>query len=211
MPLEPQDLIKNPRELGFSKIQNVTRLGEAAVGEFLNGLYLAAVRARESGDWESVERFLQEWEDRATSITAANALRFEDTPWTPLRKPLSETRVALLTTGGVYVKDEQEPYNTDGDVSFRPISLDLRQDALGIAHTHYATSNALKDINVVFPYERMREMAAAGVFGSLAATGYSFMGFIPDSMVLQLTEETAPQVARRLLEDGIEAALIGTT
>ncbi len=211
MPLEPQDLAKSPATMAFSKIRNIARLPEDQVVEFFNKLYQSAVESRDDGDWSRVERLLQQWEDRVTSRSAPDALRFESAPWTPLRTSLSRSRVALISTGGVYIKDEQQPYNTDGDVSYRIIPRATPPDRLSVAHTHYDTSGALRDINVVFPYQRLQELEAEGLIGSFADPCYGFMGFIPRPMVPQLMEETAPEVAERLKADGVEAVLIGTT
>ncbi len=211
MPLEPADLARSPSTMAFSKIRGVARQSEDQVLEFFNGLYRMAVEAKESGNWPSVEAFLQLWEDKLTSRSATEALRYDDSPWTPLGRPLKECRVALISTGGVYIKGQQEPYNTDGDVSYRVIPKETPKELLGVAHTHYDTSGALKDINVIFPYERMKELEAQGVIGLFADPCYGLMGFIPRPMVQQLMEDSAPEVARRLREDGVDAVLIGTT
>lgn len=211
MPIEPQDLAKSPPSMAFSKIRNVGRLPDDQALEFFNGLYRAAVEARDAGDWSGVESFLQAWEDRLTGRPAPDALRFDTSPWTALRVPLAEARVALISTGGVYLKGDQEPYKTDGDASYRAIPRSALPEAIGIAHTHYDTSGALKDINVIFPYQRMAEAEKDGVIGSFADTCYGFMGFIPRPMVSGLVEQSAPEVAEKLRAAGVEAVLIGTT
>ena len=211
MPLELADLAKAPPALAFSKIRNVGRLPEPQALEFFNGLFHRAVEAKESGNWGQVEAFLQSWEDRLTSRSAPDALRFDTAPWAPLRRPLRDVKVALISTGGVYIKEEQEPYNTDGDVSYRIIPVGTPQKRLGIAHTHYDTSSALKDINVIFPYARMQELAQEGTIGQFADPCYGFMGYIPRPLVPSLLEQSAPEVARQLVAAGVEAALIGTT
>lgn len=211
MALEASDLAKSPPTLAYSKIRNVARLPDDQALEFFNGLYRATVEAKDDGDWTRVEAFLQAWEDRLTGRSAPEALRFESAPWTPLKRPLWEARVALISTGGVYVKGQQEPYNTDGDVSYRIIPKETPKDLLGVAHTHYDTSAALMDINAIFPYERMKELEQEGFIGSFADLAYGFMGFIPRPLVPALLNESAPEVARRLKAEGVEAVLIGTT
>ena len=211
MSIEPRDLTSSPPTMAFSKIRNVARLPDEQISEFLNGLYRVAVEAKDAGDWTRVEVFLQQWENRLTSRSAANALRFDTSPWTPLRRALREARVALVSTGGIYIKGQQEPYNTDGDASFRVIPKNTPRELLGVAHTHYDTSGALKDINVVFPYQRLREMEQEGLIGSFAEPCYGFMGYIPSPLVPSLLEESAPEVAERLVADDVDAVLIGTT
>ncbi len=211
MTIDLQELAKSPPTMAFSRIRNLARLPEGELFEFFKGLYRTAVPAKDSGDWSQVEQFLQSWEDRLTSRSAPDALRFESAPWAPLRRPLREATVALISTGGVYVREQQEAFNTDGDISYRVIPSDTSRERLGIAHTHYDTSGALRDINVVFPYERMRELEEEGVIGAFADACYAFMGFIPRPLVPALMEESAPEVARRLQADGVDAVLIGTT
>lgn len=211
MAIELQELAGSPPTMAFSRIRNLARLPEGELFEFFKGLYRGAVQAKDSGDWSPVEQFLQSWEDRLTSRSAPDALRFETAPWAPLRRPLREATVALVSTGGVYIEEQQEAYNTDGDPSYRVIPRDTPRERLGIAHTHYDTSGARRDINVVFPYERMRELEEEGVIGALAERCYGFMGFIPRPLVPALMQESAPEVARRLKDDGVDAVLIGTT
>lgn len=211
MALEVRDLAKSPPIMAFSKMGGVARLPEDQALEFFNGLYRATVEAKDSGDWSPVEAFLQMWEDRLTSRVSPNALRFDSSPWTPMRRPLREAKVALISTGGVYIKGQQEPFNTDGDASYRIIPKDISKEMLGVAHTHYDTSGALKDINVIFPYERMKELEEEGVIGSFADSNYGFMGYITGELVSSLTGESGTEVARRLKKDGVDAVLIGTT
>ena len=149
MALEPSDLARSPSTMAFSKIRGIARQPENQVLEFFNGLYRTAVLAKDSGNWSSVESFLQLWEDKLTTRSAPDALRFDDSPWTSLQRPLSACRVALISTGGVYIKDQQDPFNTDGDVSYRVIPKNIPRELLSVAHTHYDTSGALRDINVV--------------------------------------------------------------
>lgn len=165
MGLEPRDLARSPATMPFSKIRNVARLDEEAALGFFNSLYRAAVESKDDGDWSRVERLLQEWEDRLTSRTAAGALSYPTAPWTPLPVPLAEARLALIGTGGVYLRDEQDPFDTDGDASFRVIPRGTPHGRIGVAHTHYDTAGALRDVNVIFPYQRLKELEDRGRIG----------------------------------------------
>ena len=80
---------------------------------------------------------------------------------------------------------------------------------MDVAHIHYDLSGPREDRNCVFPIDRAGEMHAEGLIGSLNDTYYSFMGFIqkPDL----LASETAPEVARLLKNDGVDAAVITAT
>lgn len=128
----------------------------------------------------------------------------EGIPWTPLQKPLAETVIALVTTAGVHLKTEP-PFDMDdpqGDPSFRAIPSDIGKDALTITHTYYDHSAADRDINVVLPLDRLRELKVEGLIGGIAPFVYSCMGHIDGPHLQTFIMETAPEVARRLKRDG---------
>ena len=212
MPLDVRDLGRLPpsiENMAFSKIR-VERLSDEDALRFFNGLYRAMLLSHDDGDWSRAEAFLDEWERELISTVNPNALSFDASPWTPFTKPLSDARVALLTTGGVYLRDSQEPF-VDDDPSFRIIPSATAVSDLRIFHEHYDKSNAERDINVIFPIEPMREMEKEGAIGSMAAHAYGFMGYIIGDNIPRLMVETAPEAARNLLADNVDAALIGTT
>ena len=131
-------------------------------------------------------------------------------PWTPVRKPVAESAIALVTTAGVHLKS-QEPFDMedpDGDPSFRAIPSNARKEDLTITHKYYDHSAADRDINVVLPLDRMREMVAEKHIGGIAPLVYGFMGHIHGPHLRTLTERTALEVARRLKEDRAEAVIL---
>jgi D-proline reductase (dithiol) PrdB len=131
-------------------------------------------------------------------------------PWTPLAKPLSDSVIALVTTAGVHRRDDP-PFDmddADGDPSFRVIPNDSDRRELTITHKYYDHRAADRDLNVVLPLDRLRELEAERVVGGLARRAYSFMGHIDGRHVETLIEETAPDVARRLRADGADAVFL---
>lgn len=133
-----------------------------------------------------------------------------DIPWTPLRKPVAESVMALVTTAGVHLTS-QEPFNMDdpdGDPSFRAIPSDARKEDLTITHKYYDHSAADRDINVVLPLDRMRELLAEKRIGGIAPLVYGFMGHVDGRHLRTLMEVTAPEVACRLKHDGAEAVVL---
>ncbi len=205
------DLAKRLPTMAFSKIGAAAGLSDEEGLEFMQGLFRSAVMSKDDGDWSRVENFLDQWESKLIRRSSPSALRFGDAPWHPFQGSLSGAKVALIGTGGIYIGGEQDRFDTDGDASFRQIPSSTPAARLKISHTHYDTSGAEADPNVVFPVDRLREMEADGVIGSLADTAYGFMGYIVRDHVQTLITETAPEVARRLAEDRVDAALIGTT
>ncbi|MBI2882487.1 MAG: hypothetical protein HYY11_01030 [Candidatus Methylomirabilis oxyfera] len=134
----------------------------------------------------------------------------EGIPWVPMRKPLRETVIALATTAGVHLKT-QPPFDMDdpnGDASFRVIPSDVKAEAVVITHNYYDHSAADKDLNVVLPLDRLKELKTEGRIGGIAPFVYGFMGHIDGPHVDTLVKQTAPEVARRLMRDGAEAVVL---
>jgi len=207
MAIEMMDLINNPETAPFSKLKYLKRLTEAEVTEFFNRLFHLNVEARETGNWSIVDNFLEEQGDKIAARVAVPMI-FDQAPWSPFNKRLSESKVAVLTTGGVYVEG-QKPFNTDGDHSYREIPLDTPMDQLRVAHTHYDTNGVAEDVDAVLAMHRLTDMVADGLVGEALTPTYSFMGFIPDPSGLM--EVTGPEVAERLKEDDVDGVVIGTT
>jgi D-proline reductase (dithiol) PrdB len=135
-------------------------------------------------------------------------------PWTPLAKPLSECRIAAITTAGIYNKDTDSPFDAErekrepmwGDPTYRRIARDIRQERIGASHLHLNLRDMLADFNTVLPLHRLAELEAEGVIGSLAEANYSFMGYQPNTT--EWRERYGPEVAGLLKDEGVDAALI---
>ncbi len=97
-------------------------------------------------------------------------------PWTPLKKPIDKARFALVTSAGVYIKGQQEPFDLDGerknplwgDPSYRAIPADVTQDQIGVAHLHINPEDIEQDVNIVLPIHRFQELAESGEIGAVA-------------------------------------------
>lgn len=127
-----------------------------------------------------------------------------DTPWAILSKELRESKIGLVTTAGVHLKS-QLPFDMedkDGDPSWREIPSQVDLQDLMITHNYYDHRDADRDINVVFPAERLRELEAGGVIGRISPRHFSFMGHIIGQCIDALVKHTGPEVARKLKEDG---------
>lgn len=130
----------------------------------------------------------------------------EDTaPFTPLQKPLSECKVALLGSGGIY-RVGQVAFHFKDDFSYREIDADTPVEALRITHFAYDVTDARRDPNVVFPLETLREAQAQGLIGELSPRAYTFMGGIYSSR--KVRDHLAPALAQRLVQDEVDVALM---
>jgi hypothetical protein len=112
-------------------------------------------------------------------------------PWTPLVRPLAESRVALVTTAGVHHRDDP-PFVTDGDLSFRAISSATRAIELRVADTHYDHACVDRDLNAVFPIDRLRELANQDHLIAAPAERHFATGFTAE--LRRFRDETVPQV-----------------
>ena len=135
---------------------------------------------------------------------------FKDTPITPLTKPLSECKLALLTTGGLHLKTEA-PFDTkhrEGDCSYRMLPENVTHDQIMVKHESYDHKFINEDLNCVFPIDRMREYVSEGKIGSLSEEHYSFMGHI---YVTGPLLENSKKVGERLKELGVDIAFLTPT
>lgn len=141
------------------------------------------------------------------------AYPYRSVDWQPgahLAKPLSEAVIAVVTTAAFYLPS-QAPFDETirgGDWSFREIPVDADLASLGIAHKSDAFDHRgiEADKNLALPLGRLREMEAAGEIGGVAASHYSFMGSV--TAPGRLMSESAPAVARLLLERGVDAVVL---
>lgn len=126
-------------------------------------------------------------------------------PFVRPEKPLSTSRLALVTTGGVHLPD-QPRFDIDdprGDCSYR----EMPAGAEGLTWTHaYYRLDEGSDLDAVFPLRTLRGLEEEGVIGELNWRHFSFMGAIHDPD--ELVRQTAPEVARKLADDGVDAVLL---
>ncbi len=124
-------------------------------------------------------------------------------PWMPLRRPLAEATVALVSTSGVHLRSDR-PFDLDGDASFRVIPGRAAPEDLQITHRAYDRRDAARDINLVFPLPRLRELAAEGIIGRVADEHFGF------GLTVEAAELVAPgrEVGERLAAGGVDLALL---
>ncbi len=134
-------------------------------------------------------------------------------PFTPLRKPLGECTVALVSTAGI-ARNDDRPFDQEGerrnpwwgDPSYRTIPLGTTEKDIRIQHLHIDPRFGEADLDVVLPMRRLAELVGQGVVGAAAPTHYSIMGYILDATELVAT--TAPALAERMRGEGVDAAAL---
>ena len=153
---------------------------------------------------------LGEWE-RELMLIKLKDLRPLGTPGAPDAMPwvsgpaLNKRRVAIVTSAGIHRADDQ-PFADATAAEYRIIPGDVQANALVMSHlsSNFDRTGFQQDINVVFPIDRLHELAAAQVIGSVAAFHYAFNGSTPTPQL----EPHARQLAGLLKKDNVDAVLL---
>lgn len=133
--------------------------------------------------------------------------------WRPgavLEKPLSEARLAVVTTAAFHLPHQPafDESIRGGDVSYRTIPAGTDPDSLKVAHRSDAfdASGIESDKNLALPVDDLLDMVADGRIGAVGDRHFSFMGSIQAPG--RLVSHTAPEVASHLIQDGVDAVLL---
>jgi D-proline reductase (dithiol) PrdB len=140
----------------------------------------------------------------AMGFSAYSWSHYDDAPFTLLEKPLSRCTVSLLTSGGVS-RCAMPPFEPDARNNLRldEVDADAPSDDFQIHDSYYDHSEADRDLNCIFPIDRLREMARDGEIGAVAPRLWSgFMGRIYKRQAV--LEEKAPALARELARDRVD-------
>jgi hypothetical protein len=132
-------------------------------------------------------------------------------PFTPLKKPLAQSRVALITTAAPYQPDKGDqgpgaPYNAaakfyqvySGDTSR---DHDVRISHVGIDRKH----TTAEDSGTWFPLPELRRAAGRGRIGAVAAR---FHGLPTNRSHRTTLDVDCPEVVKRCKEDGADVAIL---
>ena len=148
---------------------------------------------------------------RLTDLPPAQAQRlaelecpdFGTRPWVG-GPALPQRRVAIVSSAGLVVRGEMPFRGRDAD--YRAIPADTQPKDLLISHIsiNFDRTGFQEDWNIVFPIDRLSELAAEGAIGSVARTHYSFMGATDPVLI----EPHARELAGRLKQDAVDAAIL---
>ncbi len=125
-------------------------------------------------------------------------------PFTPFEKQLESSLICLVTTAGVRAKTDT-PFNVEGDNGFRRIDASLTATELTYDDAHYDHGCVDKDLNCVFPVDRLAALVREGRIGGMTAEHYS-MGF--SQALRELRDTTIPQLARAVSGSRPDAVLL---
>jgi len=125
-------------------------------------------------------------------------------PFTPYRKRLEESVICLVTTAGVYHQADP-PFDPEGDESFRSIPGSAPVSELRYSDTHYDHASVDRDLNCVFPIDRLHELGREKRVGGPAERHFS-MGCA--QALRKLRDTTVPQLAREVERVRPDAVLL---
>jgi D-proline reductase (dithiol) PrdB len=137
------------------------------------------------------------------NILALASPELPGSPWVH-PKPLVDSRVAILTSAALHRRSEM-PFPA-GSAEFRELPATLAAADIRMSHIsiNFDRAGFQRDINVAYPIDRLRELAAAGAIGAVADTHYSVMGSTdPQTMTV-----TADGITGRLKQEQIDAVLL---
>lgn len=205
-------------DLNFKFLKGLSDDGAA---RFFQGLLWKLGDSLDDGEFDRVVEHVYEWQVRGYSGGEAR-WTYDQGPFTPPRRPLSESRLTLLSSSGHFVEgDDPQPFGvrdmsqegaTDRIVEFlrseprlSSIPTTTSKEALRVRHPGYDVRGARADPNVVFPLERLQELEEEGAIGELAPEAYSFVGACSQRRLLG---QTGPRWMRSVQQQRVDAALL---
>lgn len=120
-------------------------------------------------------------------------------------KPLAESRVVLIASGGVY-RHGDIGFTHKDDLTHREIPIDTPTTDVRVTHFAYDQTAAQVDPNVVFPIDSLRSLVSSGEIDDLAEVALTFMGGIYSQR--RLHETLVPALVNRVQELEADLALL---
>ena len=229
-PTETIEELRKSFFYGSRKNLDMKFLGELSdeqFGDFLSELLMAVGDAVDRGDSKAVVDAAYRWQVQAyrggpQGEPAGFRYRYDDSPWATLSKPLSESRVAVMTSSGHFVEgDDPMPFGIDRmtqeeaedrifesikeppTLSTIPSSTDFSN--LRVRHGGYPVRGAIADPQVVLPLRLMEDLQADGVIGEVAPNAFSFVGAAAQG---KLKKTIGPEWAEMLHDEDVDAVVL---
>ena len=129
--------------------------------------------------------------------------QFDSTPWAE-GPSLSERRVAIVTSAGLSLRGEEAFGLGAADYRVIPSTTNSGDILMNHVSVNFDRTGFQDDVNIVFPIDRLKEMATDGEIGSVADFHYSFMGATEPGQM----ESNARELARKLIADAVDTVLL---
>ncbi len=119
-------------------------------------------------------------------------------------KPLSERRVAILSTAALNLRGDAVYQRNATDYRVIPGDVDPGDVVMSHVSVNFDRTGFQQDLNVCFPIERLHEMANDGVIGSVSNFHFTVSGAAHPSDL----EDSARAMARTMKADGVDTVLL---
>ena len=145
--------------------------------------------------------------DREHHVARLKIMPQLDTPKLVGGVSLSKRRVAIITTAGLHLRGEQAYDSQGSGIDYRIIPANTPEKDLVMSHVsvNFDRSGFQADVNVVFPLDRLKELASQKLIGSVANFHYSFMGAI---WPITKYEAKVRALAALLKQDHVDAVIL---
>lgn len=134
---------------------------------------------------------------------------FEETPFVE-PKSLSDAKVAIVTTAALHRENTPGFQIGDSDFHYETLPRHVRDLKLGHHSVNFDRGGFAADLNVVYPIDRLEELASAGVIGEVAENHYAFAGN-QSATVSEIRLDSGPHCARAMLEENVDVVLLTGT
>ncbi len=195
-------------------------LSDSEASRFFRELLWKLGDSLNDGEWSRLISHVVQWQVKGYS--QPGKFTYQGGPFVSSPKPLSDSKVALITSSGHFVEgDDPKPFgipNMTQEEAIRRISdflkeeptlsiipKDTAQENLQVRHGGYDVRGPQTDHNVAFPLERLKELEQRGTIGELSPQAYSFVGACAQTRLLK---HTGPQWVSMLKEQAIDTVLL---
>ena len=134
---------------------------------------------------------------------------FEETHFVT-SKPLSQAKVAIVTTAGLHRENMPGFEIGDSDFHYETLARHIRDLQLGHNSVNFDRGGFAADFNVVYPIDRLEELAIAGVIGAVAENHYAFAGN-QSATVSEIRLDSGPHCAGKMLAENVDVVLLTGT
>lgn len=125
--------------------------------------------------------------------------------WTDVKTELKDMKIAFATAAGVHLKSD-ERFNLAGDFSYRIVPGNAKTSDLMVSHGGYDNGDVNKDINCMFPLDRLRELKEEGFIKEISDVHIGFMGGGGNQE--KFKNETGPEIAQKLKDENVDAVVL---
>lgn len=198
----------------------LSHLSEEQAGDFLEGLLKKIGDCINDGNWERITRHLTD--GQILGYAGPSKFTYNSGPFVESPKPLSDSKIALLTSSGHFAEgDDPKPFgiqNMSQEEAIERIDEFLKEEPelskipvsapaekLRVRHGGYDISGALEDPNAAFPLGPLIELEKKGTIGKLAEYAYSFVGACAQ---IRLRKHAGPRWASMLKERAVDTVLL---